>query len=199
MRIWRKDEFARFSAAARNAMIMIRRRSIWRVCARQIFSKRSAQSKRDALYTRARVARIPKQALISRDRLCSKAGMREGEQGAGTRRAGCAAISGSVFSDRFATPFLAVDAATARPVRSTSAGSARSFSPFASSSQPSFAQTPLASNFTACSIQCDRDTRGERGTNAVLQSRAERRGKREREADSKWILIVLLVAPRDRR
>jgi len=40
---------------------------------------------------------------------------------AGTRRAGCTAISGSVFSDRFATPFLTVDAQRLAQ-RSTSMG-----------------------------------------------------------------------------
>lgn len=109
---------------------------------------------------------------------------------AGTRRAGCAAISGLVFSDRFATPFLSLSTQQQRAPR-VRVSRARSFSPFASSSQPSSVQAPLASNFV---LECDRDTRArdERTRREALrctaqstaeQSEAERSGAERGETD----------------
>lgn len=102
---------------------------------------------------------------------------------AGTRRASCAAISGSVFSDRFATPFLAVDAQRLAE-RSTSTGIP--FIPSLCSPRP---VTLVRSGTPRVQFYCSRrssvtETRA-REEQTAARRRTERRGRsggREREA-----------------
>lgn len=69
----------------------------------------------------------------------------------------------------------------------------------ASSSHPRSFGHPLRPILLLALLERDRDTR-ERGTNAQNEAERTESGEREKERPtSKWILIVLLVAPCDRR
>lgn len=146
-----------------------------RVYARQTFSKTSAQSMRNTNDTRNWNSEIGDDLPIG-----SKAG---------TRRAGCAAISGSVFSDRFATPFLAV-AAQRLAQHSTSAGIPSI--PSLCSPRPVTlvrSGTPRVQFYCLC---CSSVTETRAREEQTARRRTKRRGRSGERPTSKWILIVLL-------
>jgi len=101
---------------------------------------------------------------------------------AGTRRAGCTAISGSVFSDRFATPFLTVDAQRLAQ-HSTSMGIPSI--PSLCSPRPVTlirSGTPRVQFYCLCVARAWQRPARERGTNGGATAQKER-GREERGAN----------------